>query len=65
MTVNKSQGQTLESVGHYLPRPVFSHGQLYVAISGVTSKTSMKFFIATILTTIICLRLLIFHLYQH
>uniref|UniRef100_A0A0D2ZUB6 ATP-dependent DNA helicase n=1 Tax=Brassica oleracea var. oleracea TaxID=109376 RepID=A0A0D2ZUB6_BRAOL len=28
MTINKSQGQSLNRVGLYLPRPVFSHGQI-------------------------------------
>ena len=33
MTINKSQGQTPERVGVYLPGTAFGHGQLYVAFS--------------------------------
>lgn len=45
MTINKSQGQSLASVGLYLPRPIFSHGQLYVAVSSVQSKQGLKILI--------------------
>lgn len=45
MTINKSQGQSLERVALFLPNSVFSHGQLYVAISRVTSPEGLKIYI--------------------
>ena len=45
MIINKSQGQSLQFVGLYLPQPVFSHGQLFVAFLRVQSKSGLKILI--------------------
>jgi ATP-dependent DNA helicase PIF1 len=42
MMINKAQGQTIPNVGIYLPDPVFSHDQLYVALSRATVKQHVK-----------------------
>ena len=43
MTINKSQGQTLQNVGVWLNDTCFAHGQLYVAMSRVGSPSDIKF----------------------
>ncbi|KAG2996297.1 hypothetical protein PC120_g21541 [Phytophthora cactorum] len=42
MTINKAQGQTVQNLGLYLSTPCFLHGQLYVALSRVTSRSKLK-----------------------
>ena len=43
MTINKSQGQEFRArVGIHLSRPVFAHGQLYVALSRATTSNTVK-----------------------
>ena len=42
MTINKSQGQLYNEVGVYLPTPVFSYGQLYVALLRVKNRKKLK-----------------------
>ena len=43
MTINKSQGQTLKYAGVWLRGDVFTHGQLYVACSRVSSPENLRF----------------------
>jgi len=42
MTINKSQGQSVEHVGINLQTSVFSHGQLYMAFSRCTSALNIS-----------------------
>ena len=42
MTINKAQGQSVKHVGLDLCTPVFSHGQLYVALSRCTNPRNLK-----------------------
>jgi PIF1-like helicase len=42
MSINKAQGQSVHHLGLYLPQSVFAHGQLYVGLSRVTSRSTIK-----------------------
>ena len=45
MSANKAQGQTLDFVGVFLPEHVFTHGQLYVALSRVHSSSAVAVYV--------------------
>ena len=42
MTINNTQGQTLNYVGLCLTEPVFMHEQLYIALSRVTNNANLR-----------------------
>jgi hypothetical protein len=51
MTINKSQGQSVKFVGIDLRTPVFSHGQLYVALSRCTASHRISMLLSDYETT--------------
>ena len=51
MTINKAEGQSINNLGVYLPQPVFSHGQLYVALSGAGIPHKTKFMMSNMKDT--------------
>ena len=48
MTINKAQGQSFQKVGIYLSKPVFGHGQLYVAMSRAGIAANTKLFVGNV-----------------
>ena len=48
MTINKSQGQTFEKIGIFLPTPCFAHGQLYVGFSRARAFDDIRIKVLTI-----------------
>jgi len=51
ITINKSQGQSLERVGVDLTSPCFTHGQLYVALTRVTNPDNLHILLPEGITT--------------
>ena len=45
MTINKSQGQSLNKIRIYLEDDIFTHGQLYVALSRVITPEGLHILI--------------------
>ena len=62
MTINKSQGQSVEYVGINLQTSVFSHGQLYVAFSRCTSSLNCQMCSRQSLSNILVIDYVVGHL---
>ena len=45
MTIHKGQGQSMHRVGVYVVNDMFTHGQLYVAVSRATFASGLKIFV--------------------
>jgi ATP-dependent exoDNAse (exonuclease V) alpha subunit len=52
LTINKSQGQSVDTIGLDLRTDVFAHGQLYVALSRCTSSQRVKVLFKNDATTV-------------
>ena len=48
MTINKCQGQSMCRIGIYLPRPLFNHGGLYVALSRCTTPENVRVLVTSL-----------------
>ena len=53
MTINKSQGQTLQSIGLDLRQPIFAHGMLYVALSRTGRKDHIHLLTTTLTRNVV------------
>jgi ATP-dependent DNA helicase PIF1 len=45
MTIHKSQGQSFDKFDVYLTEPIFTHGQLYVALARVRQRSNLKVYL--------------------
>eukprot|EP00808_Paulinella_micropora_P013749 g57948.t1 len=48
MTIHKAEGQTIKKAGVLLSEPVFSHGQLFVALSRVGNPADIKILVRNV-----------------
>ena len=64
VAINKAQGQTLNYIGIYFPKTVFSYGQLCVALSRVKTSNSIKILVKPTLvdkSDYVCTKNVVYH----